>query len=231
VDSLFRVNHTDPWVKGDPYRTSRTISLQNTRTSGNPVHGRAPDDCARPGSDEEASPEGSVVVARLMGGVEYGRPLATGWTGTLGVNWQRAKCLDEHGSCITQVRICRLPARLLHRCLDSCWTLLLGQNDYWKASEGCRCAKQDAYGSPLTYSGGRSDTLMLALLRAAYSGGQDAHLVASMEQALPLQSDWLNFNRFCLRAERGMQIYKGLRAHLSAKGAVLQCLHILHSRL
>ncbi len=103
VDSLFRVNHTDPWVKGDPYRTSRTISLQNTRTSGNPVHGRAPDDCARPGSDEEASPEGSVVVARLMGGVEYGRPLATGWTGTLGVNWQRAKCLDEHGHCITQV--------------------------------------------------------------------------------------------------------------------------------
>ncbi len=61
---------------------------------------------------------------------------------------------------------------------------------------------------------------MLALLRAAYSGGQDAHLVASMEQALPLQSDWLNFNRFCLRAERGMQIYKGLRAHLSAKGAL-----------
>ncbi|BDA46032.1 Outer envelope protein 80, chloroplastic [Coccomyxa sp. Obi] len=181
VDSLFRVNHTDPWVKGDPYRTSRTISLQNTRTSGNPVHGRAPDDCVRPGSEEEASPEGSVVVARLMGGVEYGRPLATGWTGTLGVNWQRAKCLDEHGNCITQ----------------------------------------DAYGSPLTFSGGRSDTLMLALLRAAYSGGQDAHLVASMEQALPLQSDWLNFNRFCLRAERGMQIYKGLRAHLSAKGGVI----------
>lgn len=28
VDSLFRVNHTDPWVRGDPYRTSRTISLQ-----------------------------------------------------------------------------------------------------------------------------------------------------------------------------------------------------------
>lgn len=106
VDSLFRVNHTDPWVKGDPYRTSRTISLQNTRTSGNPVHGRAPDDCARPGSEEEASPEGSVVVARLMGGVEYGRPLATGWTGTLGVNWQRAKCLDEHGNCITQVCSC-----------------------------------------------------------------------------------------------------------------------------
>ncbi len=46
---------------------------------------------------------GSLVVARLMGGVEYGRPLATGWTGTLGVNWQRAKCLDEHGKALMQV--------------------------------------------------------------------------------------------------------------------------------
>ena len=43
---MFRINHTDPWVRGDPYRTSRTISLQNVRTSGNPVHGRAPDDVA-----------------------------------------------------------------------------------------------------------------------------------------------------------------------------------------
>jgi outer membrane protein insertion porin family len=97
-------------VKGDPYRTSRTISLQNTRTSGNAVHGRAPDDMARSGAEEESSPEGNVVVARLMGGVEYGRPLATGWTGTLGINWQRAKCLDEHGNCITQVHSHGAPA-------------------------------------------------------------------------------------------------------------------------
>ena len=79
-------------------------------------------------------------------------------------------------------------------------------------------ALQDAYGGPLTFSGGSSDTLMLALLRAAYSGRSDTHLVASMEQALPLQSNWLNFNRFCVRAEGGMPIVKGLRAHVSAKG-------------
>ena len=59
----------------------------------------------RSGTEEESAPDGNVVVARLMGGVEYGRPLATGWTGTLGVNWQRAKCLNEHGNCITQVRL------------------------------------------------------------------------------------------------------------------------------
>ena len=53
--------------------------------------------------EESGGDAGSLVVARLMGGVEYGRPLATGWTGTLGVNWQRAKCLDEHGKALTQV--------------------------------------------------------------------------------------------------------------------------------
>ena len=60
---------------------------------------------------------------------------------------------------------------------------------------------------------------MLALLRAAYSGRSDTHLVASMEQALPLQPDWLNFNRFCVRAEGSMPLFKGLRAHVSGKGA------------
>ncbi len=82
---------------------------QNTRSSGNPVHGRAPDDVARPGADGDAdSPDSSVVVARLMGGVEYGRPLATGWSGTLGVNWLRTKCLDEHGNTVMQARRCSL---------------------------------------------------------------------------------------------------------------------------
>ena len=46
--------------------------------------------------------EGNVIVARTTGGVEYGRPLATGWTGTAGLNWQRSKCLDDHGRVITE---------------------------------------------------------------------------------------------------------------------------------
>lgn len=44
LDSTFRVAHTDPWVRGDPYRTSRTISAQNTKTSAAPIHGRAADE-------------------------------------------------------------------------------------------------------------------------------------------------------------------------------------------
>ena len=34
----------------------------------------------------------------------------------------------------------------------------------------------------------------------------DAELVASMEQSVPLRSDWLNFNRFTLRAEKTLPL-------------------------
>ena len=71
---------------------------------------------------------------------------------------------------------------------------------------------------------------MLALLRAAYSGRSDTHVVASMEQALPLQSNWLNFNRFCVRAEGGMPIVKGLRAHVSAKGGATSSCFVSQDR-
>ena len=80
---------------------------------------------------------------------------------------------------------------------------------------------QDAYGSPLTFSGGDSDTLMLALLRAAYAGRGDTALAASVEQALPVQPSWLNFNRLRLRAERSQPLGAGVSAQLCAKGAYL----------
>lgn len=31
ADSLFRLQWVDPWVAGDPNRTSRTLSVMNTR--------------------------------------------------------------------------------------------------------------------------------------------------------------------------------------------------------
>jgi hypothetical protein len=84
---------------------------------------------------------------------------------------------------------------------------------------GAAGPRQDAYGSPLTFSGGDSDTLMLALLRATYSGRNDAALAASVEQALPVQPTWLNFNRLRLRAERSVPLGAGVSAQLCGKGA------------
>jgi len=33
-DSLFRLQWVDPWIHGDPNRTSRTLSVMNTRYEG-----------------------------------------------------------------------------------------------------------------------------------------------------------------------------------------------------
>jgi outer membrane protein insertion porin family len=50
LDSTFRVAHTDPWVRGDAWRTSRTVSAQSTKTSAAPIHGRAADEAGEPGA-------------------------------------------------------------------------------------------------------------------------------------------------------------------------------------
>ena len=63
VDKLFRLHHTDPWVGGDAARTSRTISLQNTRATGAPTHGRAPDD-APPGGVSTMSVRSCLIDCR-----------------------------------------------------------------------------------------------------------------------------------------------------------------------
>ena len=71
--------------RNDADRPSLT---QNTRTSGNAVHGRIQDEVDRPAGGDGAAPaaaassdasqEGNINVARLRGSVEYGRPLAQG---------------------------------------------------------------------------------------------------------------------------------------------------------
>ena len=99
VEKLFRLSHVDPWVGGNPHRTARSIHIQNTRSSGTAIHGRVQD----PSPEESAAAAGKaaavngVAVQRLMGSVEYSRPLAQGWTGVAGVTWQRSGARDEAG--------------------------------------------------------------------------------------------------------------------------------------
>ena len=82
------------------------------------------------------------------------------------------------------------------------------------------CCAQDMYDQPLTFSRGAVDTMMLALLRAVYSGRGDSQMVVSMEQALPLQRSWLNFNRLRIRADRTIPLAPRLKLLASAKGTV-----------
>ncbi|WP_297759670.1 BamA/TamA family outer membrane protein [Thermosynechococcus sp.] len=90
---LFDVSFTDPWIKGDPYRTSYTVSAFNRLTvpytfSNGPIDVRlANGDFPR--------------INRLGTAVFFTRPFTqdrdqvrTAWTGSLGLQYQRVTSLD-----------------------------------------------------------------------------------------------------------------------------------------
>ncbi|CAD5332174.1 unnamed protein product [Arabidopsis thaliana] len=85
IDSIFRINYTDPWIEGDDKRTSRSIMVQNSRTPGNLVHGNQPDNS-------------SLTIGRVTAGVEYSRPFRPKWNGTAGLIFQHAGARDEQGN-------------------------------------------------------------------------------------------------------------------------------------
>ena len=70
--------------------------------AGNLIHAKAQDEGSGPPA-QTTGPEGNVKVNRLMAAIEYGRPLSQHWNGTLGVNFQRANCLDDHNQPMTKV--------------------------------------------------------------------------------------------------------------------------------
>lgn len=106
IDSIFRLNYTDPWIDGDNKRTSRTVMVQvftfsmilsqfhdsiscescacaydsfpcqNSRTPGTLIHG---------GEHPDHSP---ITIGRVTAGVEYSRPFRPKWSGTLGLIFQ-----------------------------------------------------------------------------------------------------------------------------------------------
>ncbi|TXG73238.1 hypothetical protein EZV62_001817 [Acer yangbiense] len=85
IDSIFRVNYTDPWIEGDDKRTSRTIMVQNSRTPGTLVHGNQPDNS-------------SLTIGRVTAGIEFSRPIRPKWSGTAGLIFQHAGGRDEKGN-------------------------------------------------------------------------------------------------------------------------------------
>ncbi|GAV85893.1 Bac_surface_Ag domain-containing protein/Surf_Ag_VNR domain-containing protein [Cephalotus follicularis] len=88
IDSIFRINYTDPWIEGDDKRTSRTIMVQNSRTPGTLVHGKRPDQ----------SNDSSPIIGRVTAGIEFSRPIRPKWSGTVGLIFQHAGARDEKGN-------------------------------------------------------------------------------------------------------------------------------------
>jgi outer membrane protein insertion porin family len=84
---LFDASFTDPWIAGDPYRTSYTVSVFRRRSISLIFDG---------GTEEVELPNGDRPrVRRTGGGISFTRPLSrdvftkADWTASLGLQYQR----------------------------------------------------------------------------------------------------------------------------------------------
>lgn len=88
-DLLFDISFTDPWIGGDPYRTSYTVNAFG-RQSRSLVFEGDEDDIRLPNGDRPR-------VRRFGGGVTFGRPLDDGWRASVGLQYQRVSIVDLDG--------------------------------------------------------------------------------------------------------------------------------------
>ncbi|PKA56547.1 Outer envelope protein 80, chloroplastic [Apostasia shenzhenica] len=157
VDSIFRINYSDPWIEGDDKRTSRSIMIQNSRTPGTLVHGG------------RHSGHGGLTIGRVTAGIEFSRPIRPQWSGTAGIIFQHAGARDDKGNPLIR----------------------------------------DIYNCPLTASGNAYDQMLISKLDCVYTGSTDhgsAMFSFNVEQGLPVQSEWLCFNRISARARQGLEV-------------------------
>lgn len=92
---LFDVNFTDPWIAGDPYRTSYTVNAFRRRSISLIFDG---------GEDEIELPNGDRPrIVRTGGGISFTRPLSKNpladseWRASLGLQYQNVSVRDSDG--------------------------------------------------------------------------------------------------------------------------------------
>ncbi|MFB2969105.1 BamA/TamA family outer membrane protein [Aerosakkonema sp. BLCC-F183] len=92
---LFDVRFTDPWIGGDPYRTSYTVNFFRRRSISLIFDGGDPE--VRLPNDDRPR------ILRLGGGVTFNRPLSRNpladseWVASLGLQYQRVSIRDRDG--------------------------------------------------------------------------------------------------------------------------------------
>ncbi|WP_224095170.1 BamA/TamA family outer membrane protein [Nostoc sp. MS1] len=101
---LFDLRFTDPWIAGDPYRTSYTANI--FRRSSISLIFDGPDEDLRtfdPNNPTDTGRQDRPRVTRLGGGVTFTRPLAPNpferaeWTASAGFQYQRVTTRDADG--------------------------------------------------------------------------------------------------------------------------------------
>lgn len=105
-DFLFDVGFTDPWIQGDPYRTSYTTSLFNRRATslifddgpgGEENEVRLPENRDIPLPSGPENNGDTPRLNRLGTGISFSRPLGDGLSVSLGAQYERVAVLDGDG--------------------------------------------------------------------------------------------------------------------------------------
>ncbi|MBK1987708.1 BamA/TamA family outer membrane protein [Sphaerospermopsis aphanizomenoides BCCUSP55] len=102
---LFDLRFTDPWIGGDPYRTSYTANIFRRRSISLIFEGK--DDAIEtfdPGNPTNEDDQDRPRITRLGGGVSFTRPLSANpyqkseWTASAGLQYQRVSSRDADGN-------------------------------------------------------------------------------------------------------------------------------------
>ncbi|WP_414550247.1 BamA/TamA family outer membrane protein [Anabaena sp. CCY 0017] len=103
---LFDLRFTDPWIAGDPYRTSYTANLFRRSSISLIFDGQDGDirTFQPEGTDGEGTDGDRPRVLRLGGGITFNRPLSPNpykrseWTASAGLQYQRISTRDADGN-------------------------------------------------------------------------------------------------------------------------------------
>nr|WP_322685949.1 BamA/TamA family outer membrane protein [Nostoc sp. DedQUE07]MDZ8132287.1 BamA/TamA family outer membrane protein [Nostoc sp. DedQUE07] len=102
---LFDVRFTDPWIAGDPYRTSYTTNIFR-RSSISLIFDGKDEDIRTfdPGNPTDVDSQDRPRILRVGGGVTFTRPLSANpyktsvWTASAGLQYQRVSARDADGN-------------------------------------------------------------------------------------------------------------------------------------
>lgn len=102
---LFDLRFTDPWIAGDPYRTSYTTNIFRRRSISLIFEGKDKNiDTFNPDNITDVNQQDSPRITRLGGGITFTRPLSTNpfktseWLASAGLQYQRVSGRDADGN-------------------------------------------------------------------------------------------------------------------------------------